>query len=71
MLGRQQQNIQEASMHKLKRLEDINQNIGRISQSLCTFFDELTKDKQPTAKIKQTRAIFEEFLKHLRKVLLK
>lgn len=68
LLLRQQDNIQNDSMGKLKRLDDINTNIGRISNSLCSFFDELTKEKQATAKIKQTKAIFEEFLKHLRKV---
>lgn len=69
-LGAQQSGLREESSNKLKRLDDINANIGRIATSLCSFFEELTKDKQTTSKIKQTRAMFDDFLKHLRKVQL-
>jgi hypothetical protein len=35
---------------------------------LIQFFDEITKDKQPNSKVKQTKNVFEEFLKHMKKV---
>jgi hypothetical protein len=63
-----QQLTRDESLFKLKRLDEINNNIARISSSLIVFFDELTKDKQPSTKIKQSKIIFDEFLKHLRKV---
>lgn len=56
------------SQQKLKRLDEINLSIGKISLLLMQFFEELTKDKQQQAKMKQTKTMFEEFLKHLKKV---
>lgn len=67
-LNANQNVIREESYSKLKRFDEINGNIGRIATSMCTFFDEIIKDKQSTAKAKQTRGIFEDFLRHLRKV---
>lgn len=58
----------DESLNKLKRLDEINQNIARISNSLIAFFDELTKEKQPPTKLKQTKAVFEDFLKNLKRV---
>ena len=35
---------------------------------MIQFFDELSKDKQPPNKLKQTKQMFEDLLKHLKKV---
>ena len=56
------------SFIKLKRLDEINASIIKITQSLIQFFDELAKEKQPQNKLKQTKQMFEEMLKHLKKV---
>ena len=64
----QQQMSRDDSLHKLKRLDDINGMVGKISLLLIQFFDEVIKDKPPTTKSKQIKSIFEEFLKHLKKV---
>ncbi|CAF0778706.1 unnamed protein product [Brachionus calyciflorus] len=64
----QQQMPRDEALIKLKRLDEINSNISKISHLLIQFFDELTKDKQPSTKVKQTKIIFEDFLKHLKKV---
>lgn len=64
----QQQLSRDDSLHKLKRLDDINTTIIKVSQALIQFFDELTKDKLPPAKLKQAKNLFEDSLKHLKKV---
>ena len=58
----------DESFMKLKKLDEINASIVKISQSLILFFDELAKDKQPPNKMKVTKQMFEDFLKHLKKV---
>jgi mediator of RNA polymerase II transcription subunit 11 len=64
----QQQMSRDDSLHKLKKLDEISSSVAKISHLLIQFFDEITKDKQPTTKVKQIKSIFEEFLKHLKKV---
>lgn len=65
----QQQIHRDESLVKLKRLDEINGNIARISNLMIQFFDELTKDKQSSTKNKQqTKTLFEDLLKHLKKV---
>jgi mediator of RNA polymerase II transcription subunit 11 len=64
----QQQMSRDDSLHKLKKLDEIGASVAKISQLMIQFFDEITKDKQPTARVKQIKSIFEEFLKHLKKV---
>ena len=68
MQQQQQQLPRDDSLYKLKRLDEINNNIVKVSQTLIQFFDEITKDKLPPAKIKQAKSIFEDALKHLKKV---
>ncbi|RNA44216.1 mediator of RNA polymerase II transcription subunit 11 [Brachionus plicatilis] len=63
-----QQIHRDEALFKLKRLDEINSNISKISQLLIQFFDELTKDKQQSNRVKQTKIIFEDFLKHLKKI---
>lgn len=58
----------DEALLKLKRLDEINSNISKISNLLIQFFDELTKDKQQSNRVKQTKIIFEDFLKHLKKI---
>ncbi len=55
------------SFIKLKRLDEINNSIVRIINSLLTFFDDLSKDKQPPTKLKVTKQMFEDFIKLLKK----
>ena len=57
----------DESLIKLKRLDEINASIVKISQTLISFFDELANDKR-NQKPKVTKQLFEEFLKHLKKV---
>lgn len=64
----QQMMPRDESFIKLKRLDEINASIDKISSTLIQFFDELAKDKQTPNKMKQTKQLFEEFLKHLKKV---
>ena len=71
--GQQQQYMQQTlsrddSLNKLKRLDEINATISKVSQTLIQFFDELTKDKLPPAKLKQAKNLFEESIKFLKKV---
>lgn len=63
-----QQIHRDEALLKLKRLDEINSNITKISNLLIQFFDELTKDKQQSNRVKQTKIIFEDFLKHLKKI---
>lgn len=63
-----QQIHRDEALFKLKRLDEINSNISKISHLLIQFFDELTKDKQQSNRVKQTKIIFEDFLKHLKKI---
>lgn len=78
-VGQQQHNQQQMhqyQMHqmprddsfiKLKRLDEINASIIRIINSLLSFFEDLSKDKQPPTKLKVTKQMFEDFLKFLKK----
>jgi len=63
-----QQTPRDDSLNKLKRLDEINASINKVSQTLIQFFDEITKDKLPPAKLKQAKNLFEESLKFLKKV---
>ena len=73
----QQQQMHQNPMHhqiprddsfiKLKRLDEINHSITRIVSSLLTFFEDLSKEKQPATKLKVTKQMFEDFLKILKK----
>ena len=63
----QQQMPRDDSFIKLKRLDEINASIIKIVQALSNFFEELSKDKQPPTKLKQTKQLFEDFLKNLKK----
>ena len=63
-----QQTPRDDSLGKLKRLDEINATINKVSQTLIKFFDEITKDKLPPAKLKQAKSIFEETLTFLKKV---
>jgi hypothetical protein len=63
-----QQTPRDDALNKLKRLDDINGTINKVSQTLIQFFDEITKDKLPPAKLKQAKNFFEESLKALKKV---
>ena len=53
---------------QFKRLDDINKSILKIPQLLITFFDELVKEKQTQNKVKQSKQIFDEVLKHFKQV---
>ena len=66
-LIQQQQMPRDDSFIKLKRLDEINASIIKIVQALSNFFEELSKDKQPPTKLKQTKQLFEDFLKNLKK----
>ncbi len=55
------------SFLKLKRLDEINASLIKIIQMLTNFFEELSKEKQPTTKLKQTKQLFEDFLKSFKK----
>lgn len=69
MAKQQHMNLpRDESFIKLKRLDEINASIVKISQSLIQFFDELAKDKQPPSKQKVSKQMFENFTNHLRKV---
>ena len=58
----------DESLLKLKRLDEIGATITKMSNTLIQFFDEISKDKLPAAKLKQSKQIFEEALKNLKKV---
>jgi hypothetical protein len=64
----QTQMPKDESMLTIKRLDSINLFISKISQGLIQYFEELTKDRQAQAKIRQAKTIFEEALKNLKKV---
>ena len=64
----QQQLSRDDSLFKLKHLDEINVAIIKVSQSLIQFFDELTKDKLPPAKLKQAKTLFDDAIKHLKNV---
>ena len=55
-------------LSQFKRLDDINKSILKIPQLLITFFDELVKEKQTQNKIKQSKQIFDDVLKHFKQV---
>ncbi len=74
--GQQYQQQMQHPMHqlprddsfiKLKRLDEINNSIVRIINSLLIFFEDLSKDKQPPTKLKVTKQMFEDFIKILKK----
>jgi hypothetical protein len=58
----------DESLQKLRRLDEIGASITKMSNTLIQFFDEISKDKLPAAKLKQSKQIFEEALKNLKKV---
>ncbi len=67
LMQKQQLMPTDESLIKLKRLDEINASIVKISQTLIGFFDELANDKR-NQKPKVTKQLFEDFLKHLKKV---
>jgi hypothetical protein len=58
----------DESLLKLKRLDDIGASITKMINTLIQFFDEISKDKLPAAKLKQSKQIFGEALDNLKKV---